>query len=75
MPAVSPVRLVTAADIAARLGQPLWRVRWVLATRPRIRPAALAGAVRVYSTAAIALVQDEIDRMDARRKEVARAGR
>jgi hypothetical protein len=70
MPIVSPVRLVTAADIAARLGQPLYRVRRILATRPHIRPAAQAGAVRIYSTAAIALVQDEIDRMDTRRKGV-----
>ena len=65
-----PVRLVTAADIAARLGQPLRRVRWVLATRPHIRPAARAGAVRVYSTACITLVQDEIDAIEARRKGV-----
>jgi hypothetical protein len=72
MPDATPVSLVTAADIAARLGQPLRRVQWVLATRHHIRPAALAGVVRVYSTTAIALVQDEIDRID-RRKEAARA--
>jgi hypothetical protein len=57
----APVQLVTAKDIAARLGQPLHRVRWVLATRPHIRPAALAGRTRVYSTSTIALVQDELD--------------
>ncbi|HBI42441.1 MAG TPA: hypothetical protein DDY78_06215 [Planctomycetales bacterium] len=71
MLAESPVRLVTAADIAARLGQPPRRVQWILATRHHIRPAAQAGAVRVYSTAAIALVQDELDRIDARRKGAA----
>jgi hypothetical protein len=71
MPDATPVSLVTAADIAARLGQPLHRVQWILATRHHIRPAALAGAVRVYSTAAVALVQDEIDHID-RRKEAAR---
>jgi len=70
MSVVSPVRLVTAADIAARLGQPPWRVRWILATRHHIRPAARAGTLRIYSTAVIALVQDEIDRIDLRRKEV-----
>jgi hypothetical protein len=68
MIAEPPVSLVTAAEIALRLGQPLRRVQWVLATRPHIRPAALAGTVRVYSTVAIAQVQDEIDRMDERRK-------
>ncbi len=73
MSAAAIVQLVTAADIAARLGQPLRRVQWVLATRPHIRPSARAGAVRVYSTAAIALVQDEIDRIEMRRKGVARA--
>jgi hypothetical protein len=72
MLAESPVRLVTAADIAARLGQPPHRVSWILATRRHIRPAALAGAVRVYSTSVIALVQDELDRIDARRKGAAR---
>jgi hypothetical protein len=64
---------VTAAEIAARLGQALRRVQWVLATRHHIRPAARAGSVRIYSTAAIALVQDEIDKIDERRKGAARA--
>lgn len=73
MPVQAPVRLVTAAEIAARLGQPLRRVHWVLATRPHIRPAAHAATVRVYSTAAIALVQDEIDSMDDRRRAVSHA--
>jgi hypothetical protein len=72
MLASPPVQLVTAADIAARLGQPLRRVRWILATRHHIHPAARAGVVRVYSTAAIALVQNELDQID-RRKEASRA--
>jgi len=72
VPVVAPVRLVTAADIAARLGQPHWRIRWILATRNHIQPAAQAGTIRVYSTAAIAQVQDEIDRIDTRRKGVSR---
>lgn len=65
-----PVRLVTVADIAERLGEPLWRVRWILATRHHIQPAAQAGRVRVYSRDAVALVQAEIDRMNHRRKAV-----
>jgi hypothetical protein len=69
-----PVNLVTGSDIAKRLGQPVSRVRWILATRHHIRASARAGAVRVYSTAVIAQVQDEIDHIDSRRgrKEVAR---
>jgi hypothetical protein len=67
MPAAPPVSLVTAADIAARLGQPMRRVQWVLATRHHIRPVARAGVVRVYSTGAITLVQDEIDDIDRRK--------
>lgn len=73
MSLMSPVRLVTAADIAVRLGQPIRRVRWILATRHHIQPAAHAGAVRVYSTAAIALVQDEIDRIDMQQRRASRA--
>jgi hypothetical protein len=68
-----PISLVTAVDIAARLGEPLRRVQWILATRHHIRPAALAGVVRIYSTQAIALVQDELDRIEARRRGVRRA--
>ena len=69
----SPVSLVTAAEIASRLGRPLRRIQWILTTRHHIRPAAKAGAVRVYSSAAVALVQDELDGIDARRKGAAHA--
>jgi hypothetical protein len=69
----APVRLVTAADIARRLGQPVRRVRWVLATRLHLRPTAMAGPVRVYPVATVALVQDELDRIDDRRRKAARA--
>jgi hypothetical protein len=62
---------VTTADIAKRLGQPLSRVKWILATRHHIHPSAKAGTTRVYSTAVIALVQDEIDQMDSRRRRKA----
>ena len=68
MPVRKPVNLVTTADIAKRLRT---------ATQPdqvdardqapsSAKPPE-AGIVRVYSTAVIALIQDEIDTMDARR--------
>jgi hypothetical protein len=68
-----PVRLVTGADIARRLGQPVRRVQWVLATRLHLRPTAVAGHTRVYPVATVALVQDELDKIDARRRKGASA--
>jgi hypothetical protein len=62
-------QLVTARDIARRLGQPVRRVAWVLATRHQIRPVAWAGLTRVYSVAAVTLVQDEIDAIDDHRRK------
>jgi hypothetical protein len=67
-------QLVTAGDIARRLGQPLHRVLRVLATRPHIRPAARAGVLRVYSTSDVARVKDELDAIDARRSKGAGRG-
>jgi hypothetical protein len=62
-------RLVTSGVIAAEVGAPVERVRHVLATRPHIRPAALAGAVRLYRRRAIAQVRYELNLIDARRAE------
>jgi hypothetical protein len=62
-------RLVTSGVIAAEVGQPLDRVRHVLATRKHIRPAALAGMVRLYRRSAIAQVRYEINLIDARRSD------
>jgi hypothetical protein len=69
-------QLITPRRIADDVGVSINRVLHVLATRPHIQPAALAGAIRLYRENAIAMVRHEIHAIDARRaarKEVAGA--
>ena len=60
-------RLRTPGVIAQELGETLQRVQYVLRTRPHIKPAALAGRLRLYDRQAVAMVRHEINAMDARR--------
>lgn len=60
-------RLITAGVIAQRLKVPLSRIQHILATRPHIRPAALAGRVRLYASIAVAQVRYQLSLIDARR--------
>lgn len=60
-------RLITSGRIAEELREPHSRVSHILATRPHIQPAALAGAVRLYRQSAVAQVRHEINAIDARR--------
>ncbi|MGE3108385.1 MAG: hypothetical protein AB7G11_03810 [Phycisphaerales bacterium] len=62
-----PPTLITPGVIASELGQPMHRVLRVLATRPAIRPAALAGRVRLYDRRAIEQVRLELASIDRRR--------
>jgi hypothetical protein len=62
-------RLITAGVIAAELGEPLHRVLNVLATRWHIRPSARAGTLRLYDRRAVELVRQELEAIDARRRE------
>jgi len=62
-----PPALITAGVIASELGQPIHRVVRVLATRPWIKPAALAGRVRLFDRRAIEQVRAELDEIDHRR--------
>jgi hypothetical protein len=64
---LSPPRLITVGVIATELHEPLHRVLHVLATRPHIRPAALAGTLRLYDRKAVAMVRHELNTIDARR--------
>lgn len=68
-----PPRLLTPGRLAAELGEPLHRVLYVLATRPHLRPCARAGTLRLYGRGTVDLVRDELARIDALRKGVARA--
>ena len=60
-------RLRTPGVIARELGESLQRVQYVLRTRPHIKPAALAGRLRLYDRQAVAMIRHEINTMDARR--------
>jgi hypothetical protein len=68
-------RLITPGVIAVELGEPLHRVLHILGTRPRIRPVARAGTLRLYDRRSVELVREAIADIDARRpyREVARA--
>jgi hypothetical protein len=65
--------LLTPGRIADKLGVPLPRVIYVLATRPHILPAARAGILRLYDRRALAMIRDELNAIDARRNGQATA--
>ena len=69
-----PTVLITAGVIASELGQPIHRVVRVLATRPWIKPAALAGRVRLFDRRAIEQVRAELAGIDRRRVPVGQGG-
>ncbi len=62
-------RLRTSGRMAQELGESLQRVQYVLRTRPHIKPAALAGRLRLYDRQAVAMVRHEINAIAARRAE------
>lgn len=72
--AAPPPVLITAGVIASELGQPIHRVVRVLATRPWIKPAALAGRVRLFDRRAIEQVGAELAGIDRRRAPVGQGG-
>jgi hypothetical protein len=63
------VQLLTPGRIAKLLGQPIYRVNYILATRPHIKPSAKAGNVRLFDHQALAMVRHEVNALDARRGE------
>jgi hypothetical protein len=70
LPTVAPVeppQLITSGVIANECRAPLHRVRWILDTRPDIKPAAYAGIIRLYTRASVARVRHELNAIDARR--------
>ena len=60
-------KLRTPGVLAEDLGQPLHRVLYVLRSRQHIRPAAMAGRLRLYDRDALEAICVELARMDARR--------
>jgi len=67
MATTSTVKLLTTGILAKKLGQPVHRVSYILATRGHIRPAALAGNARLYDLKALAMLRHELNAIDARR--------
>ena len=60
-------RLITPGVMADRLGVPLRRVLYVLATRDHIHPAARAGILRLYDSEAVRLVKRELESIAGRK--------
>ena len=69
-----PPALITAGVIASELDEPIHRVVRVLATRPWIKPAALAGRVRLFDRRAIEQVRAELAAIDRRRVPLGQGG-
>lgn len=67
MTAATLPRLRTPGVIARELGESLQRVQYVLRTRPHIQPVALAGRLRLYDRAAVAMIRHECNAIAARR--------
>jgi hypothetical protein len=61
-------KLRTPGVLAEDLGQPLHRVLYVLRSRQHIRPAAMAGRLRLYDPDALEAIRVELARMDARHR-------
>lgn len=62
-------KLITPGVIASDVQRPLHCVLHILATRSHIKPAARAGILRLYDSAAVAMVRHELSAIEARRQE------
>jgi hypothetical protein len=61
-----PPALDTTGRIAGKLGVPLHRVTYIIKSR-RLKPAALAGRLRLYDRESVAVIRHELNAIDARR--------
>jgi hypothetical protein len=59
-------KLDTTGRIAGKLGVPLHRITYIIASRG-IEPAAFAGRLRLYDREAVAIIRHELNAIDARR--------
>ncbi len=59
-------KLHTTGRIAGKLGVPLHRITYIIASRD-IEPAAFAGRLRLYDRDAVAIIRHELNAIDARR--------
>ncbi len=61
-----PPSLDTTGRIAGKLGVPIHRVSYIIRSRG-LKPAALAGRLRLYDREAVAMIRHELNAIDARR--------
>ena len=61
-----PTRVLTVGEIAARLGQPIHRIEYVIDSRG-LRPTAWAGHARIFSESDLQFIEGVIRKMDADR--------
>ena len=54
-------KLLTVGEIAQRLSIPVHRVEYVLSTRKRIVPSAIAGRSRVFNSKAVTQIEQELN--------------
>ena len=62
-----PTRALTVGEIAARLGQPVHRIEYIIASRG-LRPTAWAGHARVFSESDLQFIESVLRKMDADRE-------
>jgi len=53
-------QLLTIGKLAEELGVPIERVRYILATRPHIKPIARAGLTRLYNRNGLEAIRREL---------------
>lgn len=62
-----PTRALTVGEIAARLGQPIHRIEYVIDSRG-LRPTAWAGHARIFSESDLQFIAGVLDRINSARE-------
>jgi hypothetical protein len=62
-----PTRALTVGEIAARLGQPVHRIEYIIDSRG-LRPTAWAGHARIFSEADVTYIEQVLRRIAAERQ-------
>ena len=71
MPSLQTTAALTVGKIARRLGQPVWRIEYLIRTH-HLKPVSRAGNARVFAESDVDRVARELRRIDARREGVGR---
>ena len=58
----------TVGEIARRLGEPIWRIEYLIRSRD-IKPITRAGNARVFSEADVNRIGEELSRIDSEKGE------